>query len=468
MPSNKSRFAVVILSLILMLVATQCGGGAASTAQAPAQAPASGQQASATQAPSGGQAASQGASKDQVELHVAWWGSQDRHDRTIKAIQLFEQKHPNIKVTYEFSSFNDYLTKLSTQAAGGALPDVMQMDYAWIAEWAQRGLLVPLDDYTKNGSINVADVDPSNLNGGKVDGKLVAVNLGSNSQNWVLDADAFKKAGIDLPKDDWTWADFEKIAMALHEKQGNWAHGMAIADNQLWKSLYLSEGAWAFAKDGTQLGYTDDKPLVDWLNMILRLQKAGAVMPHQEELASYANASPEQSPTVSSKADMEYFWSNQITAFAKAAGDNRNFVQVPLPRPAGGKSANYIKPSQFFSISTQSKHPQEAAAFIDFFTNDIEANQILGAERGVPISNKVRDAIKPQMGKSQQAMFDYVARVSKDAQPVPPADPPGATDVINNVYKPLIDQVLLDQLAPDQAAKQLRDQANTILAKNKK
>ena len=96
------------------------------------------------------------------------------------------------------------------------------------------------------------------------------------------------------------------------------------------------------------------------------------------------------------------------------------------------------------------------------------ANQILGAERGVPISNKVRDAIKPQMGKSQQAMFDYVARVSKDAQPVPPADPPGATDVINNVYKPLIDQVLFEQLPPDQAAKQLRDQANAILAKNKK
>src|SRR5215213_9879032 len=26
-----------------------------------------------------------------VELRFAWWGSQDRHDRTIKAIQLFEQ-----------------------------------------------------------------------------------------------------------------------------------------------------------------------------------------------------------------------------------------------------------------------------------------------------------------------------------------------------------------------------------------
>ena len=328
MPGKKSKLAVVILSVVLMLVATQCGGGGSSTAQAPAQAPASGQQGGGSQAPASGQAASQGGSGAPVELRVTWWGSQDRHDRTIKAIQLFQQKHPNIKITYEFSSFNDYLTKLSTQAAGGGLPDVMQMDYAWIAEWSQRGLLVPLDDYTKNGTINISDVDPSNLDGGRVDGKLVAINLGSNSQNWVLDADAFKKAGVDLPKDDWTWDDFEKTAMALHQKLGNWGQGVAIADNQLWKSLYLSQGAWAFAKDGTQLGYTDDKPLVDWLNMILRLQKAGAVIPHQEDLASYASASPEQFPMVTSKSDMEYFWSNQITAFWKAAGDNRNFVEV--------------------------------------------------------------------------------------------------------------------------------------------
>jgi ABC-type glycerol-3-phosphate transport system substrate-binding protein len=32
-----------------------------------------------------------------VELRFAWWGSQDRHDRTIKAIQLFEQKNPGYK-----------------------------------------------------------------------------------------------------------------------------------------------------------------------------------------------------------------------------------------------------------------------------------------------------------------------------------------------------------------------------------
>src|SRR5262245_42648905 len=71
-----------------------------------------------------------------VELRVAWWGSQDRHNRTIKAIELFQKKYPNIKVTYEFAGWADYWTKMTTQAAGRNLPDVMQQDYAYITEWS--------------------------------------------------------------------------------------------------------------------------------------------------------------------------------------------------------------------------------------------------------------------------------------------------------------------------------------------
>ncbi len=34
-----------------------------------------------------------------------------------------------------------------------------------------------------------------------------------------------------------------------------------------------------------------------------------------------------------------------------------------------------MKPSQYFSITATSKYPREAASFIDFFTNNIEANK---------------------------------------------------------------------------------------------
>jgi len=165
--------------------------------------------------------AQQGASP--VELRIAWWGSQDRHNRTIKAIELFQKKHPYIKVSYEFAGWSDHWTKMTTQAAGRNLPDVMQQDYAYIAEWSSRGLLAPLDDHVRNGTIDTRNVSEALLKGGMVGGKLVAINLGSNSQCWVIDLDAFKNAGLEPPAPTWTWSEFEKTALALREKLGIWS-----------------------------------------------------------------------------------------------------------------------------------------------------------------------------------------------------------------------------------------------------
>ena len=138
---------------------------------------------------------------------------------------------------------------------------------------------------------------------------------------------------------------------------------------------------------------------------------------------------------------MAYFWSNQIVAVWKAGGgDERNFVLAPLPRVPGGKSANFVKPSQFFSVTSQAKQPKEAAMFIDFITNSIEANEVLLAERGVPISSKVQQALKPKLGRSQAEMFAYLDRVSKDVQPIPPPDPPGHTEIVKNVFNPAGDR----------------------------
>src|SRR5690242_4474688 len=85
--------ALVSVPLVLAAcsspAATQPAGGGAPTSAAAKPA--------ATTAPA---AASSG---DKIELRFAWWGSQDRHDRTIKVIQLFEQQHPNINITYEFA-----------------------------------------------------------------------------------------------------------------------------------------------------------------------------------------------------------------------------------------------------------------------------------------------------------------------------------------------------------------------------
>ena len=404
-----------------------------------------------------------------IEMRMAWWGSQDRHDRTIKVIDLYKQKNPNVNITYEFAGFADHLTKMTTYAAGNSLPDIMQQDYAWISEWASRGLIIPLDDIAQSGELNFKDVDENFLKGGRVDGKLVAVNLGSNSQVFALDQEAWAKAGLQLPKFNWSWDDLETIAKTLTDKLGKWGMGVSLVNEQIWKSLYLANDEWAYSADGTGVGYKDDTLFVDHLKRCLRMQKAKTIPSRAEEISSYDGKSVEQMPLATDKAAIDSFWSNQVVAVQKAAGETRTIKLVPLPRPAGKKSSNYIKPSQFFSITRDSKVPKEAAKFIDFFTNNLEANDILFAERGVPINSTVRKNLTARLGKAQAEMFDYVAAVSKDVQPIRAADPPNSADLIKNVYIPaVIDSVMFEKTSPEDAAALLRKEANALLAKNKK
>lgn len=404
--------------------------------------------------------------QDKIEIQMTWWGSQTRHDKTIAVIEMYEAENPNIDIIYEFANFTDYWTLLSTKAASDSLPDVMQHDYAYLSEWAAREQLLPLDDYIASGVIDVSQVSQAVLDSGKIDGQTYGISLGSNSQAFILDVDAFAEAGLELPSPDWTWTEFEETVTALHEKLGIWGFGTLLDDEALWKSLQIGHGQWAFSEDGSALGYEDDQPMIDHLNMVMRLQEAEAI-PDIETEIELDTAGPEASPLVTGDSAMQYQWSNQVLAVATAAGEGRNFKLWHLPRPDGGQSSNYLKPSMFFSIPASAQHPDEAAAFINFFINDLEANEILAAERGVPTPAPVREHLLPNLDPVMAETFDFLVRVEADSSPVPPPDPPGYADLRTNVYGPqFVDPVRYGELSPEDAVAFFREEANRILAQN--
>ena len=467
----KKYIFLMVISLVVVLILAACGGAAA---PAPAQEEATAEEeaqpaeeAAVEEEAQPTEEATEEAAADgeKVELRIAWWGSQDRHDRTIKVIEMYEAENPNVDITFEFSGWEDYWTKNTTQAAGGNLADVMQQDYARLEEWVSRDLMMPLDDYVESGVIDLSNVPPASIDGGRIDGKLYGINLGNNSQMVILDVDAFEKAGIDLPSQDWTWQDFEEITLKLHEELGIWGIGLGLTNEQLWKSLYLGHGEYAYAEDGSQLGYSDDQILVDYLNMLLRLQDAGAMLSREDELAQFTGVGPENDPIVTEQAVMAIYWSNQITAIQNAAGEDRNFALIHLPRPEGGQPSNYLKPSMFFSITNQAKQPDEAAKFINYFINDTAANEVLLAERGVPISPEIQKALEPLLAKPQQAAFEYVKRVEADSSPIPAPDPAGHGDIVTNVWWPeVIDPVMFGLITPEEGVAQLREMGTQILA----
>ncbi len=406
-----------------------------------------------------------------VNMQVAWWGSQNRHDRTIKVLEMFMQENPNVKLTWEFAAFNDYWTRLTTQAAGGNLPCLIQHDYQYIGDWVKRGLLMPLDEYVQNGTIDTKNVDAAYLDGGRLgpDNKLYAISLGTNTQSLLLDTQMWQEAGVPLPKPEWTWKEFDAAITQLHDKLGKYGMSTALGDNQVFKLWVKQRGGTLYNAEGTALGYDDDQIYVDFFTMLKGWMDKG-VIPTREFEISQGDVGIEDNIFVRQEAAIGYMHSNQIVAVSSANG-GRELAALPFPKQEGAnpEPGNYLKPSQFWSITAGCPKEQAdvAAQIINMFTNDLEANDILAAERGVPISTAVQEYLKPKVNPAQQKAFDLLAYVEEHHSELDAPDPPNSRQVIDEAYVPLMDQVLYGQMSPEDAAKQFREQANALLAANK-
>jgi len=404
--------------------------------------------------------------KEPIEMRIAWWGGDARATKTIAVIQMFQDMYPHITMLYEFLGWDDHWTKLATQAAGGNLPDIMQHDYERIRTWVSNDLLIPLDAFAEAGTLDFSNVADNSLAGGRVNGKLYGISLGTNSLDMDIAVDLFEEAGLELPAADWTWSDFEQTCYALKEKLGIWGYaGNSLFHDHMWKQVYMSKGQWVFADDGTSLGYDDDQPAIDQLNMMLRMYEEDAIQT-LEDASARQGETIEQSPMITKECAMGFGWSNGIVTTWNTAGADRKFKMAPIPR-SGDLPAVYVKPSMFFSITRDVKYPEESAMFIDFFTNSVPANAILMADRGVPIASHVKEGMRGFLTAPQAEMFDYMAQVEQDSVPVPPPDVLGWADVRNNVFYPEFhDPVLYGMISPEEGATTFRAMANDILKKS--
>src|SRR5690606_14958806 len=87
----------------------------------------------------------------------------------------------------EFAAWDDYWDKMATYAAANSLPDIFQHDYAKISQYLENNLLADLTPYVESGQLDLSAVDENAISGGKFDGKLYALSLGTNSFGTLVD-----------------------------------------------------------------------------------------------------------------------------------------------------------------------------------------------------------------------------------------------------------------------------------------
>ncbi|MDR2178098.1 MAG: ABC transporter substrate-binding protein [Treponema sp.] len=404
----------------------------------------------------GGQQASGG------YIRFAWWGNTTRDERTIKAVQLFMEKNPGVTVETEPTQWDGYWPKLNTQAAAGSLPDVMQQDYSYIAQYNNRNQLVDMNSYAQKGVIDLSKWSESGLASGRLNGKLIALSLGTNAWGVCVDPAVLQQAGLTIDDTAWTWKDFEQIALTIYQKTG--VQTMPIDQiPQVYEHAIRQFGLALYAKDGKSVGWASNTGIIkELLDMDLRLKTAGAL--YDPEDAFIVNRAFEEEPISRGKTWNSYYWSNQHTGHVNAAKRPLDYYICPSVNGNKAPYGTYLKPSQFISMLSASKSQDLAAKFVNFIVNDLEANRILLAERGIPVPSDVRADLSPRVDPGMKYLFDYITKVTPFTTPIDPPDPAAAGEV-RDVIKPLALQCLTGRISSADAVAQMVQAANAVLSR---
>jgi multiple sugar transport system substrate-binding protein len=172
----------------------------------------------------------------------------------------------------------------------------------------------------------------------------------------------------------------------------------------------------------------------------------------------------EEDPLSTGKSWNKYIWNTQIVSAVNATG--RPLDLLFLPRIEQYKQpGTFFKPSMFFSIPAKAENPALAAKFLNFFINDLEANDIIKAERGIPAASSVRDYLSDKVDAYQKIAFGYSSQAVDYSSPVPPPDP-GTGGEVRALFRDITVQVLNKSVSSAEGASRFITRANQILSGN--
>src|SRR4051812_15158155 len=170
------------------------------------------------------------------------WAMGTEGEKLADVAAAYEKAHPNITVKVTPVGWDVAHQKLVAAAAAGKLPDVVQMGGSYLGEFADMGVLEPVD----TGTFKEDDFFPAAWQQGSYDGKTYGVPWYVDTRVLFYRTDLAEKAGIEAAPG--TMAGLRSAAEAYQKKAGTkW--GLSIQPGGLdtvqsfYQFLYSAGGA---------------------------------------------------------------------------------------------------------------------------------------------------------------------------------------------------------------------------------
>lgn len=396
-----------------------------------------------------------------VMLH--WWvlPSQNEVDWAQALADGFHKQHPNITIKVDKSAQAGQLQAIVAATVAHKLPDLMFSADVFTLTEASKGVLLNLSPYMKAYGYKRGDFVDGMMQLGVYGGKQYVLPRGMDQIVTAYNPALFKKFGVPLPKEGWTWGQFLAASKKLTKKVGGTQYyAMGSGGNThtaypIYVPFMKGFGGKLSTPDG-KANFTDPK-LVYGVSQMMDFAK---------KYTPWLNPPPSD-PFLAGQAAME--WAQRPVLYTCCIAADRKkwtssfvpqFVNFPLfPTPAIGAGM------AGWGATIDTKHPKEAAAFL-MYTLSSEGQLVYSKAAGeVPIRTDLlkstvwRDQIPGGATLNQNAFADYT-----QFQSYPPSNIPLATDgqmiaTITNLF----DEMRLGKQTPKDALESANKSINAAL-----
>lgn len=326
----------------------------------------------------------------EIVLRFSWWGGSERHENTLKAIELFEAANPGIRIKAEYAGWDGYVERLTTQMGANSEPDIMQINWAWIDMFSPDGKgLYDLNEVKDN--INLDDFTPDMVASGLSGGALNGLPVSMTTRFWMWNKTHWDRVGLPIPR---TWDDLANAGPVFREKLGAdfWA-----ADQEPIEALYMLD-AYVYEKFGQQIIHETeprvaltDAQLAEGFAYILKCHSNNSLVSAKVRsgvAGNYSTPAEQVAAWAEGKWNGTFIWDSMLDLRAKGPTE-KNFELVLGPMlTIDGKNPKpdrIGRPAMMLAVSKNTRYPVEAAKFISYFLTTADAAGALKLARGVPV-----------------------------------------------------------------------------------
>ena len=403
-------------------------------------------------------------------LRFAWWGGAARHAATLKAIAAFERRNPGLKVKAEYMGFNGYLERLTTQIAGRSEPDVMQINWAWLAMFSKRGNgFTDLNAY--KSLLALDQFSAEDLAQGVVAGKLNALPTSYTARVLLWNEAAFARAGLALPK---TWDELFAAGPAFKRKLGDRAYPL---DGELYDMILLSQSyihqahGTPYVDPATPRVAMSPAAALQWVQTYRRLvdEHVATPLPLRASLGGAEKPTEQQQDWVVGNWAGNYTWDSAIGLRAGTLNRDQKLALGDFPTlPGAANSGMFGRPAVMYAVGRNTKQAELAARFVDFLLTDPEAAMLLGRTRGAPAARGPFQALVAarQLPPLELQAFEQIQAQKRAGRISTPA-PLFEHARLNKFMREVFETVAYGKTSDADAARRLVVEGNALLQRIK-